>query len=111
MEILFKKRKLQKTMSSEVELVREYGTSNARLIMRRLVVLDAADCLADVPKDPPERCHALSGRRKGQYAVDVQHPYRIILEPADDPIPTHEDGSIDLERVTSIRILEVKDYH
>ena len=43
--------------------------------------------------------------------MDVQHPYRMILEPADDPIPTREDGSIDLERVTSIRILEVKDYH
>ena len=37
MEILFKKRKLQKTMSSEAVLVREYGATNARLIMRRLV--------------------------------------------------------------------------
>ena len=111
MEILFKNRKIQKIMSSQAELVREYGAANARLIMRRLLVLDAADCLADIPKDPPERCHALIGKRKGHYAVDVQHPYRIILEPADDPIPTHDDGSIDLERVTSIRMLEVTDYH
>ena len=111
MEILFKTRKLQKTMSSETELIRQYGKSNARLIMRRLIVLDAADCLADVSRDPPERCHALSGRRKGQYAVDVKSPHRIILEPADDPLPIREDSSIDLTRVTSIRILEVKDYH
>jgi len=111
MEILFKNRKLQKIMSSQAELVREYRAANARLIMRRLLVLDAADCLADILSEPPERCHSLSGKRKGQYAVDVQHPYRIILEPADDPVPTREDGSIDLQRVTSIRILEVKDYH
>ena len=111
MEILFKNRKLQKIMSSQAELVREYGTANARLIMRRLLVLDAANCLDDIPSEPPERCHALIGKRKGHYAVDVQHPYRIILEPADDPIPTHDDGSIDLERVTSIRMLEVTDYY
>lgn len=111
MEILFKTRKLQKQMNSETELVREYGRTNARLIMRRLIVLDAADCLADIPQGLPEHCHGLSGRRKGQYAVDVKHPHRIILEPANEPIPTLDDGSIDLLRVSSIRILEVKDYH
>ncbi len=111
MEILFKARKLKKRMNSEAELVREYGKENARMIMRRMLVLRAAECLADVPRRPPDRCHALSGKRKGQYAVDVKHPQRIIMEPADDPIPLLEDGSIDLARVTSIRVVEVKDYH
>ena len=111
MEILFKSRKLRKTMSSEALLVREYGKENAKMIMRRMLVLQAAECLTDVPRRPPDRCHALSGKRKGQYAVDVKHPHRIILEPANDPIPLLEDGSVDLERVTSIRILGVEDYH
>lgn len=111
MEILFKSRKLRKTMSSEALLVREYGKENAKMIMRRMLVLQAAECLTDVPRRPPDRCHALSGKRKGQYAVDVKHPHRIILEPANDPIPLLEDGSVDLERVTSIRILGVGDYH
>ena len=111
MEILFKARKLKKRMNSEAELVREYGKENARMIMRRMLVLRAAECLADVPRRPLDRCHALSGKRKGQYAVDVKHPQRIIMEPADDPIPLLEDGSIDLARVTSIRVVEVKDYH
>jgi len=30
---------------------------------------------------------------------------------ANDPVPRREDGGIDLERVTAIRILEVVDYH
>lgn len=111
MEILFKTRKMQKRMNSEAELIREYGKENARVIMRRMIVLHAAECLADVPQRPPDRCHQLSGKRKGQYAVDAKHPYRIILEPANSPLPLLEDGSIDAERVTSIRILEVKDYH
>ena len=111
MEILFKSTKLRKIVSSEALLVREFGKENARSIMRRLVVLQAAECLSDVPRKRPERCHALSGKRQGQYAVDVKHPYRIILQPANDPIPLLEDGSVDLERVTSIRILGVEDYH
>ena len=111
MEILFKTRKLQKRISSEAELVRKYGKENAKMIMRRMLVLQAAECLADVPRRPPDRCHALSGKRKGQYAVDVKHPRRIIMEPANNPIPLLEDGSVDLARVTSIRIVEVKDYH
>jgi len=111
MEILFKSTKLRKVMNSEALLVREFGRENARLIMRRMVVLAAAECLAAVPSGRPERCHALSGKRKGQYAVDVKHPHRVILQPANDPIPLLEDGSIDLEFVTSIRILGVEDYH
>jgi len=111
MEILFKTRKMQKRMNSEAELIREYGKENARVIMRRMMVLHAAECLADVPRRPPDRCHQLSGKRKGQYAVDAKHPYRIIMEPANSPLPLFEDGSIDTKRVTSIRILEVKDYH
>jgi proteic killer suppression protein len=111
MEIFFRTRKLQRILCSESALVREYGEANARLIMRRLVILDAAECLADVPQAPPDRCHALSGRREGQFAVDAKHPQRIIFRPADEPLPMTEDGSLDLSRVTSIEILDVKDYH
>ena len=111
MEIRFKSRKLRKIMSSEALLIREFGRENARVIMRRMIVLQAAESLSDVPRKRPERCHALSGKRRGQYAVDVKHPYRIISEPANDPTPSFEDGSVDSERVTSIRILGVEDYH
>ena len=73
--------------------------------------LRAADTLADISTLPPARCHQLSGDRAGQFAVDVRHPFRLIFEPAHDPVPRKEDGGIDLTRVTAIRILEVTDYH
>ena len=111
MEILFKTSKLRKTLSSESLLVREFGKENARVIMHRMVLLDAADCLADIPVKRPTRRHALSGKRKGQYAIDAKYPFRIVLEPADEPVPIRDDGSVDPERVASIRILRVEDYH
>ena len=111
MEILFRTRKMQKRMNSKAELVREYGKENARIIMRRMMVLCAAECLADVPQRPPERCHLLSGKRKGQYTVDAKQLYRIIMEPANNSILLLEDGSIDTRSVASIMILKVNDYH
>ena len=108
MEILFKTKKLQKTFNSEQLLIRQYGKENGRLIMRRMTILDAAECLGDVPQTRPERCHALLGDRRGQYAIDVKYPFRILFQPANDPLPRRTDGSLDLSRVTSIQILDVK---
>ncbi len=111
MEVLFKTAKLEKTSNSEELLKREYGAENGRLIMRRLSVLAAASSLADVPSVRPERCHPLEGKRRGQFAVDVKHPFRMVFEPATDPLPQMEDGGLDLARITSIRILSIEDYH
>lgn len=111
MEVLFRTRKLQKTLNSEELLKREYGAENGRVIMRRLLVLQAANSLADVPRDRPDRCHPLVGRRLGQFAVDVKHPFRIVFESANDPLPLRDDGELDLARITSICILGIEDYH
>jgi proteic killer suppression protein len=111
MEVFFKAKQLQKTSSSEELLKREYGAENGRLVMRRLLVLRAANSLADVPRDKPERCHPLEGKRKGQFAVDAKHPFRIVFEPANDPLPLREDGGLDMSRVTAICILSIEDYH
>jgi len=111
MDVVFRTRKLQKASNSEELLEREYGAENGRLIMRRLLVLQNANSLGDVPRDRPERCHALEGKRRGQFAVDVKHPFRIVFEPANDPLPLRDNGELDLARVTSICILSIEDYH
>ena len=64
-----------------------------------------------VPTNPPERRHQLSGRRKEQFAVDLDRARRLVFKPAHDPIPYSDDGGIDLGRVTAITILEVVNYH
>ena len=111
MNLAFKTRKLEKLCSSEGLLVGEFGKPCARKIIRRLLVLEAAERLADVPHVPPDRRHELSGERKGQLAVDVQHPFRIFFRPNHNPMPKKKDGGVNLNRVTSIEILEIGDYH
>ena len=44
------------------------------------------------------RCHALEGNRRGQYAMDLAHPYRLIF--------VEED-----EMTVSVRIEQIEDYH
>jgi proteic killer suppression protein len=111
MEIVFASRKLERASNDEREGDRMWGRENARKVRQRLVELSAADTLAVVVKLPAARLHVLKGDRKGQYAVDVKHPFRLIFEPAHDPIPKKDDGGVDLEKITRIRVLEIRDYH
>ena len=83
----------------------------AQTIQMRLAVLKNARMLTMVPTMPSERRHQLSGDRKGQYAIDIVHPHRLIFRPNHDPIPRKEDGEIDTAAVTTITIMEVVDYH
>lgn len=111
MQISFKTKKLGATLNDIRLLERSYGSTCGRKIARRMAVLAAASSLADVPTTPPERRHQLSGDRDEQFSVDAEHPYRLIFEVANDPMPRLADGGIDLRKVTAIKILAVKDYH
>ncbi|WP_161594679.1 system killer suppression protein [Marimonas lutisalis] len=111
LEISFKKRRLQKTLESESQLVRTFGDRMARTIMMRLSLLEAAPCLNDVPTTKPDRCHQLKEDRDEQFAVDLVHPQRLVFEVDHDPIPRLADGGINKKEVTSIVIIEVIDYH
>ena len=111
MELHFKSRKLEAACSSERESVRAWGEENARVVRRRLTQLAAAVNLAMIETVPPARLHPLSGNRKGQWAIDIKHPHRLILEPWHEDIPLLNDGGVDKARVTAIRILAVENYH
>jgi proteic killer suppression protein len=111
MNIVFKNAKLEKVFNSEVELRKNYGNANGQTIMRRMSVLSAAQSLADISALPPERRHELTGARKGEFAIDLKHPFRLVIKPNHNPLPRKEDGGIDLKKVTDIIILDVEDYH
>jgi len=53
----------------------------------------------------------LKANRKGQWAIDVEHPYRLIFDPANDPLPYVKEDILDLSQITAIRLLEIEDYH
>ena len=111
MDIYFKTKKLQKVCSNSNETIKKYGPKMAHKIHQRLMELRAANCLEDISKVPPPRCHLLSGNRKGQLSVDLDHPYRLLFIPADDPIPLTEDGGLDWAMVKQIEIVDIVDTH
>jgi len=111
MLIYFHTSKLQKICNTEREAVKKLGPRCARKLMQRLQELDAAECLADISRVPPPRCHELTGNRNEQLSVDLQHPYRLLFIPANDPVPQTADGGLDWEKVTEIEIIEIADTH
>ena len=59
----------------------------------------------------PGGCHALRENRRGQYAIALWGPMRLIIVPNDNPIPRLDDGGVDLSRVTAVEVLSTEDYH
>lgn len=37
--------------------------------------------------------------------------YRLIFEPANDPIPLKEDGGLDWKNITAVNIIGIEDTH
>ena len=110
MNVVFKNTKMEKIFNSKRLLQREYGEQSKKIMMR-MTVLNSASCLAAVPVNKPDRMHELAGRRKGTFAVDLKHPFRMVFEPAEEPVLKKKDGGIDLDKIITIRILAVEDYH
>ncbi len=111
MDILFQGRKLEKACHDQSLRIRTYGLARAKLLERRLKEFRIAENLEEIRLLPQVRCHELKGNRQGTLSVDLDHPYRLIFEPANDPVPRKSDGGLDWTQVTVIRILAVENYH
>lgn len=111
MDILFQSTKLQKECTDAKQMLKRHGPHRSKLLQKRLVELRAADVLDDLRRLPQARCHELRGNRKGELAVDLDHPYRLIFEVANNPKPTKEDGGLDWMKTTAIRVTGIEDYH
>ncbi len=111
MRILFKNKKLQKICSNSAEAIKLLGAKRGGKLMQRMMELKAAENLGDISRLPPARCHELTGNRSGQLSVDLEHPYRLLFIPANEPIPVHPHGGLDWGQVTEIEIVEIADTH
>jgi plasmid maintenance system killer protein len=110
LDVLFASERFAKVMDSNQELAKKFGAEMAKRIRRRLDDLSAAESL-ETMRNLPGRCHELEAERKGQLAVDLVHPQRLILEPYPQPPPVKPDGGLDWTQVTAVTVLEVVDYH
>ncbi|MBI4665219.1 MAG: type II toxin-antitoxin system RelE/ParE family toxin [Nitrospinae bacterium] len=102
---------MRKICSSERESIRSLGDTRAKKLKLRLVQLQAAENLAEMRLLPAARLHSLKGEMEGKFAVDLNHPFRLVFESAHNPAPTLPDVSPDYRKITKISILDIVDYH
>ncbi|MFM9161056.1 MAG: type II toxin-antitoxin system RelE/ParE family toxin, partial [Dolichospermum sp.] len=107
---VFENSKFEEECNNQRLLVKKHGADRAKRIRRRLDDLIAANILEDM-RNIRGGCHELRHNLAGQLALDLDHPYRLIFEPANEPIPTKSDGGLDWNQVTAVRIIGVENYH
>lgn len=110
MEITFADRKLARLANNYRSCQKVMGQIRAILYNRRLGDLRAAMTLEDV-RNLPGRYHELVGDRKGQWACDLDHPYRLVFEPHENPIPEDDEGKYIWLEIKGVEIIEIIDYH
>jgi plasmid maintenance system killer protein len=110
MDIVFNNDKFKKECNDQRLLEKSQGAVRAKRIRRRLDDLRSVNVLEDM-RNLPGRCNELLYDRAGQLSLDLDHPYRLIFEPANEPIPVKADGGLDWKQVTTVRILGVEDTH
>ena len=110
MDILFTNERLHKLCTDQRAAIRKHGSDRAKKIRLRLDDMDAAAHL-EVTRHLPGHFHELTGDRAGQLACSLDGPYRLIFEPANEPVPRNAAGGLSWAEVTAVRILEIVDYH
>lgn len=110
MEITFIDNKLEKFANDDRKLVKEFGKIRAKKITERLAQLRSANTLEDV-RNLPGNYHELINNRKGEWACDLDQPYRLIFTPHNRPIPSNKDGQYIWLEITGVEVIEIINYH
>jgi proteic killer suppression protein len=79
-------------------------------LRQRLDDIHAAANLG-VLRSLPGRYHQLRADRSGEWACDLEQPYRLVFRPFADPLPISKDGLLDTTQVFAVVVLEVVNYH
>ena len=110
MEVTFKEKKLKKMADNYSKSLKDLGTNRAKLFHKRLNDLYNAETLEDV-RNLPGNYHELANDRKEQWACSLDNPYRLVVEPHEEPIPTDKDGKYIWIEIKGVEIIEIVDYH
>lgn len=110
MDITFKDKKFEKLVVNESKLFKELSQIRAKLLLKRLGALFDAENLEDV-RYVPGNFHELKADRKGQWACDLDQPYRLIFQPHESPIPTDESGKYIWIEIKGVEVIEIVNYH
>lgn len=110
MKITFKDKDLEKCALNTKYSVKKLGALRSKIFHKRLDDLRDAENLENT-RFIPGKFHELIGTRKGQWACDLDQPYRLIFEPHEEPIPTDKDGKYIWIEIKGVEIIEIVNYH
>lgn len=106
MQVVFADKELARCAGDKAYAVRKLGQRRADVYSLRIDALFRAVDL-DSLKYVAGRFHELNGNRAGQWACDLDHPYRLIFKPV-----LNSDGNIiGLIVEQTVSVLEIVDYH
>lgn len=98
MEITYKNCAIKKICGDVQVAEKKFGRKMANKIHRRIDQIAAAQTVEELIQFRVGRCHLLIGDRKGEYAMDLVHPMRLIFK---------KRGC----DVQIAHIVEIEDYH
>ncbi len=104
MEISYASKKLEKILTNERMIKKQY-TAFYKKIINRMSEIRAANNLDEIPHIPPPRRHKLEGDYNDCWGIDVSKNFRFVLRPIGDWDET------DLKTINKIQILSIEDYH
>jgi len=110
LDIKFGDKKLKKYANDDKAGKKKLGQRMFELYKQRLDQLKASKTLEDL-RHHPGKFHELTRDRKGQWACNLVHPYRLIFTVQEDLIPTDDAGKYIWIEIAGVEILEITDYH
>ena len=110
MEITSGNKDLRDFIEDDSKALRKLGQKRAKQFRKRVAQLQLADNLEEL-RNAIGHFHELIDNRKGQWACDLDQPYRLIFEPKEKPIPTDPDGKYIWIEIKAVELIEVVDYH
>lgn len=110
MKVTSRDHKLAAYISNYNKAVKELGLKRAKALQKRIAQLTDVDNLEGT-RYLPGHYHELVDNRKGQWACDLDQPYRLIFEPHESPIPTDSDGKYIWIEIKGVELIEVTNYH
>lgn len=98
MEIVFRNKRMERLCTEPSLTERTYGSKMAEKIHQRIDEIRASESIEMMIAFHIGRCHPLKSNRKGQYAMDLIHPYRLVFAKGEK------------EKRTAM-VIEIVDYH
>ena len=104
MKIEFRDKELRRCATDEAYALRRMGRKRAKCYKDRINAITYAQNFVEL-LHVPGHFHELLGNRIGQWACDLDQPYRLIIK------GTEPDNVVVWAEVNEAEVLEIVDYH